>query len=128
VPNDEPIYKIEYFINGKIKSSFILDTNDIETGALLYNTTFITSPINMEYIKFTNDIVNFSIKFYSLNGKSFGFDFNFNGLNFALSEKYAKIELLDARLRTTKTDQRDCLLYLNTRNPDSIINTSLLNI
>lgn len=176
ISQTEPIYKIEYFLNGQIKTKFILSNSEVDfndsffdTGVFplsalaqglsstspeltsvsvtdqydsvialnradvlmnegVYNNTFQTSPINMRYISFINNIVNFSIKFYSFSGKSFRFDFNFNEINMALSEKYNKVELLDVRIKETDTEKIDCLLYLNTRKPDSIINTSLLNI
>jgi len=101
--------------------------NDLSNQGL-YNNQFQTSPINMKYISFINELTNFSIIFYSLSGKSYTLEFNFNGLDFALSEKYNKVELLDARIRETTSDRQDCLIYLNTRKPDSIINTTLLNI
>ena len=82
----------------------------------------------MKYISFQNDITNFSIVFYSLDGKKYRFDFNFKELNFSLSEKFNKVELLDARLKRNNTNHLDCILYLNTRKPDSIIDTCILNI
>jgi hypothetical protein len=175
VPSTEPIYKIEYVLNGKVKTQYILENSEIDfdsdyadtgisplsalgtetptslelSGVVdaddyetliglnkpdggqnigIYNNIFQTSPINMKYISFKNINTNFTITFFSLNGKRFVFEFNFTGLNFALSEKYNKVELLDVRLKETGTEKQDCILYLNTRKPDSIINTSLLNI
>lgn len=91
----------------------------------IYNQTFESSPINMKYISFINKSSNFSIYFYSLSGKLFRFDFSFTPVNFALSQQYDKVELLDSRIKDT-VDGKECILYLNTRNPNSVINTSLL--
>jgi len=127
IPPTEPIYKIEYFINGVIKTQYILENSQINFDDI-YNTTFQTSPINMEYISFKIDSPNFDIIFYSLSGKAYTFGFNFSGINFSLSDKYNKLELLDVRIRDNTNDQQDCLIYLNTRKPDTVINTTILNI
>ena len=183
IPKLTPIYKIEYLLNGNLKTQYILESGQISTddeyyysgqtslSALgsestssslsaiaernesdnplfddtytnliglnrpneesnvgIYNNTFQISPLNMKYISFQNDITNFSIVFYSLDGKKYRFDFNFKELNFSLSEKFNKVELLDARLKRNNTNDLDCILYLNTRKPDSIIDTCILNI
>ena len=185
IPKGEPIYKIEYSLNGSIKTQYILQsdqiseddefyysgitslsalgsesessqslsaisernhsdtpaTNDLYKSVIglskpneepnigIYNNTFQISPLNMKYITFQNDITDFSITFFSLSGKKYRFDFNFKPLNFSISEKYNKLELLDARLKHNNTNNNlDCILFLNARNPDSIIDTSVLNV
>ncbi len=174
ISRSEPIYKIEYHINGKIQTHHITYDGDVEieekyfdTGISplsglggtssnnlyglidkdddsnliglntlnepsnpgYYNNTFSISPINEKYISFCNDTNNFDIVFYSLSGSKITLEFKFEEIvDFSLSEKYAKVELLDAQIKYSNTGQLDCLLYLNTRNPDSIINTSILKL
>lgn len=126
IADSEPIYKIEFFVDGAIKTQFILDSSEINDT--LYNSVFETSPINMKYVDFNVSVPTISIIFYSFNGKKHWFEFNFKPLNLSISQQFNKIELLDGRIKRNIDGNKDCIMYLNTRSPDLILNTTLINI
>lgn len=177
VDRTEPIYKIEYFMGGKIITQNILNINDAVTmdqdlfevvddskilaarnlssdslssiseddsysgsialtdGAEItitgeyYNNTFIISPINTKYLTHNNrDGDTITIIFYSANGKKITFNFAFPSQQTNLDDIFSKIELLDIRIKETQDGNNSMIIVNNTRNPDFITTSSLINI
>jgi hypothetical protein len=94
----------------------------------VYNDLFRLSPVNMKYLTYNNSNGNtFQIIFYSPT-KKYRFEFTFKTILLSVSDTFSKIELLDARIKNGVNDQKDMVLYINSRAPDYILTNSIINI